>query len=330
MNSPLVSVLLPVYNAASYVRESIESILGQTFTSFELIVIDDGSTDESAQVIRSVRDPRMQVINQTNQGLSSALNRAVDVARGAYLARQDADDISLPQRFERQVDFLEAHPRYGIIGTWADIRSENGQVVKRHAHPTESCDLKFELLFDNPFVHSSMMVRKQVFERVGGYSTDRSIRAEDYELWSRVARVLEVANIPEVLHIYRDTPGSKSKEEVNPLLESVINISINNLEWLTKREKQDLVINDLAALMHGAYHRVQGPASLHDLESTLFEAADKMSASLRVPSDRLREKAQTHRQVLLYHHGFYQDMCRLGFRWRINRLVRRMKQFAAG
>lgn len=305
-NEPLISVLLPVYNAAPYIREAIESILSQTYRHFELIVINDGSTDDSGQVIASIIDPRIRVIEQANGGLPVALNRAIGVAQGAYLARQDADDISLPLRFERQVEYLETHPQCGMVGTWAEIKSDNPKVAKAHTHPTGSVVLKFELLFDNPFVHSSMLIRRQAIERVGLYSAEKHIRpAEDYELWCRVAREFEVANLPEYLQIYRDTPNSMSKGEINPFLESVVNISIDNLAWITKRDTCDPAINDLAALTHGAYHRVRGHSSLHDLTNVLFEAADRLSLAESGHVGLLQQHVQAHCQTVGHHYDLY-------------------------
>lgn len=330
VKEPLISVLLPVYNAAPYVKEAIESILNQTYQHLELIVIDDGSTDDSGQVVGRVRDPRIRIFHQANQGLPAALNQAIQTAQGAYVARQDADDIALPKRFEKQVEFLETHQDCGIVGTWAEIRSENKALQAIHKHPSDYHILKFELLFDNPFVHSSMMIRKSVFDRVGLYSTDKSVRpAEDYELWSRAAREFEVANIPEVLQIYRDTPGSMSKGVVNPFLESVINISINNLAWVTERDTRDPAIIDLAALAHAAYHRVIGIPTFQDLTSLLFEAADRLSDGCRVPRDVLRRRAHEHSHNIRYQYQYFQDSQRNGVGSRVMRWARALKRAAS-
>jgi len=305
VKSPLVSVLLPVYNAASYVQEAIESILSQTYQKFELIVINDGSTDGSGQIIKAIHDPRIRVIDQPNRGLSNALNRAIEAAQGDYLARQDADDIALPQRFERQVDFLEGHLNVAIVGTWAEVRSDKPTTEKIYAPPTDSSVLKFELLFDNPFVHSSMMLRSQALHHVRGYTEDRAVRAEDYDLWSRVAREYEVGNIPETLQIYRDTPNSKLKNERTAVLDNVTTISITNLEWITKRDQGDLAINDLSALLHGAYHRVRGHSTLNELTALLFEAADTLSHGGIGQVELLQEKVRAQCKAVCYHYELY-------------------------
>ncbi|MBX3348220.1 MAG: glycosyltransferase family 2 protein [Nitrospira sp.] len=319
---PLVSVLLPVYNAASYVQEAIESILRQTYRNFELIVVDDGSTDESGRVIQTITDPRIRVVHQPNRGLSAALNRAIEMAQGVYLARQDADDLSLPQRLDRQVDFLEAHPAVGMVGTWAEVRTDTPKSDNVYAPPTDNHLLKFELLFDNPFIHSSVMIRKHVLVCVGVYTQEASVRAEDYDLWSRIVREFDVSNLSEMLNVYRDAPNSKLKRERDAILENVINISMMNLSWVTKRDRNDPVINDLSALSHGAYHRVQGYATSDDLRALLFQAADRVSGGEAAPAELLRETIQARWCTILHHYDVYNRYYKGG------RLRRKIAQFS--
>src|SRR5207302_1075177 len=144
----------------------------QTFADFELIAINNGSTDGTAAVLDGLRDPRMRVIHQDNMGLAAALNRGIALARGQYIARQDHDDWAKPTRLEQQVAFLEANPDCALVGTRAEIWVGNRKTERVHDHPTDNAALQFELLFDNPFVHSSIMVRKSALDAVGGYSTD--------------------------------------------------------------------------------------------------------------------------------------------------------------
>ena len=131
MKNPAVSVVLPVYNCPQYVDEAINSIFAQTFDDFELIVIDDGSTDETPLVLRKYLDRRMTLIRQENQGLAATLNRGIELSKGRYVARQDQDDASFPQRFAKQVAFLDQHPECGIVGTWAEIWRERAMTKRR-------------------------------------------------------------------------------------------------------------------------------------------------------------------------------------------------------
>lgn len=305
MNKPLVSVLLPVYNGAAYLTEAIQSIIDQTYDNFELIIINDGSTDESDAIIRKFVDPRIRYNQQENQGLAATLNKAVNLATGKYLARQDADDISLPQRFEKQVAFLETNSDYGIVGTWAEIWVETEKTERVHNHPAKSIILKFDLLFDNPFVHSSLMIRKAVFEQVGLYATAKERQPEDYELWSRIAREFEVANIPEILQVYREVQGSICRTGVNPFLDRVISLSAENLAWYLGRPEPDQKIIDLSALVHGAYHRVSPKPRLMEISGLLFKAADKISDSHNMQRGILKSRAQIYLKRIWYHYLKY-------------------------
>jgi len=306
VDQPLISVLLPVFNGGVYLQEAVDSVLEQSFRNFELIIIDDGSTDDSWRTIGRVRDRRVRPFRQNNQGHSGTLNRAIELARGIYLARQDADDVALPNRFERKAEFLESHPNHGLVGTWAKIVSDANEQSRVHDHPSDSYVLKYELLFDNPFVHSSIMIRKAVINHVGGYVQETRMRpAEDYELSSRVAREFDVANIPEILQVYRETPQGLSRETANPLLDHVINTSIHNLAWVTGRMASDPAINDLAALSHGAYRRAFGTVALRELVALLEEAADAVSKTCNVPAGGLRERVEAHSRTLHQHYDQY-------------------------
>lgn len=205
---PGISILLPVHNGGAYLAEAIESVLAQTFRSFELLVIDDCSTDGSAQLVQSYVDDRIILITLDKQaGICKALNCALDVARGKYLARMDADDICHVERLQKQVDYLESHPLVGICGTWVKRFGEN-QVSQLYKGPTGYKKIRAFTFFDNPLVHSSVMLR-------GDLVRDNDIRyredfagAEDYELWTRLLEITEAENIPEVLLEYRVHPQS--------------------------------------------------------------------------------------------------------------------------
>jgi len=247
-----VSVLLPVYNSASYVAESIESILSQTWRDFELIILNDGSQDESASIIKKFNDPRVRYFEHENRGLAATLNRGIEISIGKYLARQDADDISKPERLAKQVKYLETHPACGLIGTWADIWTESEPSNRALNHPAENEVLKLELLFDNPFVHSSVMMRKECLMELGGYTVDSSRQPpEDYELWSRFARRYELANIPEPLVIYREVACSLSRSADNQFWERIVKISQENLMSVLGKEYNQTLIMGAACLFHG-------------------------------------------------------------------------------
>ena len=326
--APLVSVLMPVCNGAPYLAEALQCILDQTFANFELIVIDDGSTDDSLEIIQQFKDSRIQAHRQDNLGLAATLNRAIELARGEYLARQDQDDVSLPQRFEKQVGFLAAHPTHAMVGTWSRIWVENQETGRSHRHPAESYILKWELLFNNPFVHSSIMIRKSVMKKMGGYCTDRSRQPpEDYELWSRIAREFELGNIPEFLHIYREVPKSMSRDGVNPFLDNLIRISAENLAWAVGKAEPDQICFDLAALVHGARQRVSPHFRMEDAARVLWKAADRLGAASNAERSQLRERAEVRLHALRQRHLQHKQNHGMAFLRRLpGRLVGRFRK----
>jgi len=289
--NPKISVVLPVYNGAAYLAAAIESILSQEQADLELIIIDDGSKDDSASVVKAFQDPRIRFYQQENRGLAATLNRGITLSAGEYIARQDQDDISLAGRLKKQADLLDANPGCALVGTRAEIWAGDTRTTRVHNHPSDNHTLKFDLLFDNPFVHSSVMLRKTAIDAVGLYSTDSNRQPpEDYELWSRIARVFEVANVPEMLLVYREFPGSMSRDAENPFLEKVIKISIENMSWYLGTVSPAPAIVDLARLAHGRVDGISPKPDFAYMRKALLEISSKIASS---PSEEalLREKA---------------------------------------
>lgn len=208
---PLVSVVMPVFNAGVYLSEAIDSILNQTFSDFELIIINDGSTDDSLNLLKEYEglDARIVLISRENRGLVSTLNEAVDLARGTWLARMDQDDISIPHRFERQLAWLEAADA-DMCGSWAKLFGTKDTRILKHAQTDAA--IKLELLFGTPFAHPAVMMKTEYLKQL---RYDKAWeKCEDYDLWERAARAgWKMGNIPEVLLLYRqhaDQLSSKS------------------------------------------------------------------------------------------------------------------------
>lgn len=160
---PVVSVLMPTYNAEKYLKEAIDSILNQTFTDFEFLIIDDNSKDKTKKIIGKYNDKRIKLIKGPQKGLAAALNCGIKKAQGKYIARMDADDISLPARFEKQVNYLEAHPEITVLGTWQEHFGRWNFIHKAKA-THEEC--KAELLFNCDLCHSTLMFRKEDFTKI--------------------------------------------------------------------------------------------------------------------------------------------------------------------
>lgn len=232
---PRVSVILPVHNGAAHLKQSIDSILAQTYSDLELIILDDASTDASPDLLSRLSDPRVSVRrNERNLGLPTTLNLGIGAASGTYVARQDQDDFSHPDRLKQQVDLLDSRPDIGLLGTWATIlgctTDDRWVPVGVHKHPEHDALLRWRLCWNNPFVHSSVMLRRSVIDALGGYATapDRLI-PEDYELWSQMSQVTGIANIARTLQCYRQSPSGMSETLKAPIQEGVVRIGSENM-----------------------------------------------------------------------------------------------------
>lgn len=209
---PTVTVLMPAFNAERYLREAMASVLIQDFTDLELLIVNDGSTDGTRDIVREFQDPRVRTLdNRVNLGLTPSLNLALREARGTYVARQDSDDVSEPGRIGRQVAFLEQRPEVALVGTWFSAIDQNGVVLRRTTLPVEDIDVRWALFFFCPLVHSAVMWRRlPVHDQVGGYDETLAY-AQDHQLWARIADRFAVANLPDFLVRYREHPQSMTE-----------------------------------------------------------------------------------------------------------------------
>jgi len=212
--TPEVSVVMPVRNGARWLRDAVESVLSQTFTDLELLIIDDGSADETSSIAEEYArgDRRVHIIRQSGLGLVAALNRGISEARAPFIARLDSDDLAASERIERQLGFLRTHPEIGLLGSWAEKIDARGKHVGWLKPETRPRELIAILQSRNPFIHSSIMLRTEIARRLGGYRGAFKA-AEDYDLWLRVAEVTTIANLPEVLIRYRWHAGNVIKRD---------------------------------------------------------------------------------------------------------------------
>lgn len=202
MASPSVSVVLPVRDGERFLRDAIESVLTQTLSDLELIVVDDGSEDGTSRVLAGVADPRLRLLSRSREGLVPALRAGIAEARADYVARMDADDVSEPERLRRQIEVLERRPRVGMVATWTIVIDGHGRELRREVLPAEHVDLARRLLLRNPFQHGSVLLRRDALAAAGGYRADYGAN-EDYDLWRRLARSWELACVPDTLYRYR-------------------------------------------------------------------------------------------------------------------------------
>lgn len=256
MDKTIVSVLMPVYNSEPYISMAIESVLKQTFRDFEFIIIDDGSSDNSLEIIRSFKDERIRIIqNDNNLGLIKTLNNGIQLTRGKYIARMDSDDIAMPDRLEKQVAFLEKNNDIGVVGAKA-------MVINQHSKPTglimnvatKDEEIRTQIIFRCPFIHPSVMGRSFVFKEF--MYDERFPIAEDFHLWIQVMEKYKVANLNEVLIKYRVYGGgvSQNKATFDKKISSLkkifssqfskLNFSINETQLHTHLELCSIVYDD--------------------------------------------------------------------------------------
>lgn len=202
--SPLVSILMPVYNAEQYLSEAVVSALNQTYRNIELVAINDGSKDNSLTILEEFakNDSRLRIITQKNTGIVGALNRGIQESRGIYIARMDADDISFLNRIEKQVDLIESAPEAVLIATGFEVIDENSEFMYREIIPRTNIDLKRALLLYNPIAHGSVLLRKSTVEKIGGYSANCG-PTEDYELWMRLSKEGDFLGVEDLLYRWR-------------------------------------------------------------------------------------------------------------------------------
>jgi glycosyltransferase involved in cell wall biosynthesis len=199
MNSIIITVLMPVYNGEKYLSEAIESILNQTYKSFEFLIINDGSTDKSEEIILSYNDSRIKLVTQENRGISNALNTGLKYASGKYIVRMDADDISHPERIEKQYTFMKNNPEYILLGSDVNYMTENLDFIFHYSAPEYEHN-KIEKMVRRycPFIHSSVIYQKDIVLEIGGYS-ESAYAFEDHFLWSKIINKGKTGNLRDTL-----------------------------------------------------------------------------------------------------------------------------------
>ena len=232
-SEPIVSVVLPVYNGKSYLRESIESVLAQTLVDLELIVVDDGSTDESGEVAACFEDERLVLLrHEENLGLVAALNTGIEAARGRYVAIQNADDVSLPDRLELQAALLDADPGLVVVGSAWEVVDESGSRLGTKTRPVDDTGIRWMALFLTPFGHPTVMVRAATLRDYGlSYEHDFYL-AEDFRLWSLLLRHGRGANLTHSLVRYRTHAAQLSSSTWDEQSTMAERVSRANLEFL--------------------------------------------------------------------------------------------------
>ncbi len=242
-SAPPISVLMPAYNAKAFIRQSVQSVLAQTFEDFELLVINDGSTDETREILAEIDDSRLRIVdNPRNLGIVSTLNRGLQEARGRYIARADADDFCLPQRFARQKAFLDSHPDTVIVASEMTLLEDGNVTFTREGGDTDPMIVEWLLHLGNPVGHTSMMFRAETVAAMGTYLREEFTYAEDFDFSHRMLRHGRISVLPEYLMIYR-----------------------RHLTNLT-RTRRATMLERTARVLREAYVRLLGPGSEADAD----------------------------------------------------------------
>lgn len=201
MSNPMISVVMPVYNGEKYLSEAIDSILNQTYTDFEFIILNDGSTDKTEEIILSYDDPRIVYVrNKENLRIVKTLNKGIELAKGKYIARMDADDISFPERFEKQIKFMEDHLNVGICGTWVQTF---GAINETWKVPASHDGIIMKMIFHSSLMHPTVFIRKSILFGLDYVYDETYTKVEDYALWIYLSDKTEFANVPKILLKYR-------------------------------------------------------------------------------------------------------------------------------
>lgn len=215
--SPVLTVAMPVYNAEKHLEKAVESVLNQSFDNFELLIVDDGSTDSSVRLIEHYNDPRIRLIRKHhNQGITQALNLCLAQASGQYFARTDADDINAPDRFEKQVNYLREHPDVGLLGCRVEVINDQDEPQETWELSIEPTDVLWDLLYTCAIPGPTAIMPTHLAREAGGFGDDPGY-AEDYDLWLKLTRLAKVANLKETLVQYRrhDKNISLQLEDLN-------------------------------------------------------------------------------------------------------------------
>lgn len=229
-HQPKITVFMAVYNGEKYLKEAINSILHQTFKNFELLIINDGSTDKSIQIIESYDDPRIRLLhNEKNMGIVKTRNRGIKESREKYIAIMDQDDISLPRRLAKQVEFMENHPEIGVLGTWTKVLKQKYQFIARY-YPNHD-EIKASLIFSSTMAHPSIMLRKEALEK-HGFKYNNDFKTEDYELWTRMIDHTKFANLQKTFLVYRKHEGSICDQGSSTIEANTMVIRLKLLEYL--------------------------------------------------------------------------------------------------
>lgn len=299
--APEITVLMPVHNAAAFVRDAAQSILAQSFGDFELLAVDDASTDDTVAILEGLGDPRVRVIRSRERlRFSGALNAGLDQARGEFVARMDGDDVALPGRLELQREYLRAHPEAGICG---GLATAFGMRRGRFFRPALTHgEIRAQLLFDSPFVHPTVMLRRELFERHGLRYDPAYCPADDYELWSRAAQLFPTANLDRVVLRYRVHGGSLTQAHWGDMDAHAARVQAREIRALGI-EADEEAVRFHRNLGRGRCFPIRRREELERAEAWLAGLIEANDRRGRIPAEALRRRVAGVWFSACYHAG---------------------------
>jgi glycosyltransferase involved in cell wall biosynthesis len=266
--NPVISVVMPVYNSGQFLNLAIESILDQTYTDYEFIIINDGSTDHTESVILSYTDSRIKYFkNPINLGIVATLNKGIELAKGTYLARMDADDISLPERFEKQHHFMESNPKIAVCGSQAFYINTMGIKTGQTDLPVQGNKIKAQLLFYNTFIHPTTFFKTEVIKEIR-YRSDYHY-AEDYCLLAQISRGHQVGNLSEPLLLYRVHEGNTTATKKKEMSIAHLKVLDYQISYLLNKKADTRFLNEFYALAEHDFQTYSLPVYINILKSLL-------------------------------------------------------------
>lgn len=303
MNAPRVTVLLPVYNSSHTIDQAVRSMLIQTYSDFELLIVDDGSTDDTPERLAAYQDPRMRVVRIGNRGVGGALKHGVQIARGELIARMDADDISAPNRLERQVAALDANPEIGVVHALVHFMDRDGKPLSGHQPDPGAQPVlhRWRLLWKNCVMHSTVMMRKSLLD-AHGLNYREGVVCEDFDLWSRLLFHTDFMRLQEHLLWYRMHPGSACSRFGENHLASMSDVFNDTLGKILGERLDEATARDLAMLSGQTFLRpddYEPRTSARALGDLMGRALSSFVERFQVPADRVsRLRRDAARQLL--------------------------------
>jgi len=299
MRPPLVTVLMPAYNAERFIGSAIRSVLSQTFSDFELLIIDDGSVDGTKGIITAFADQRIRLLNNSgNIGLIPTLNLGMQEAQGKYIARLDADDLCFPTRLAEQVEVLEKDIDVGLASSWTEVIDEDDRTKGFGRWVLSPEAIYYVLHFRQCLTHSSVMFRKALVSELGGYSA-KAVHAEDFDLWHRLSKVNKIVQLPKVLVKWRTHSRSISGTEVDDMESNALQLAGKYLRELTGMEYGPDMVK---ALVDCRSVRNLPPQLLSDFPTRLTEVQARIASAAPDVYDKARLRSYSEIETAKYAH----------------------------